>query len=164
MRASTDFDLIRQQYLADEMINRKRWQQGYDQLMNERAALAIEDAADADHEDDDLEAAWDRVLLSYDELEESTASDWEPARANWEQTAEDFRQCYLTTADVYWPGPSRPGWLQGFTDHITAQSEGWVEGMGHATHDSEGWMEGMGHATHDSEGWTEGMDEAAAKQ
>ena len=50
------------------------------------------------------------------------------------------------------------GWLQGFTDARTHESEGWLEGMGTQPTGSEGWAEGMGTKPTGSEGWAEGYN------
>jgi hypothetical protein len=142
MMDTTDFYLIKQRYLATEKAHRDWWRRGHDQLVAEGRTLSPTSPDDYRRDLDDLDIAWQRIDAAYGDLEAAEADSWEDAERRWNETAETYRRHYLRTADAYWPKTTRPSWMAGYTERLTSESEGWLEGMGHQSHDSEGWTEG----------------------
>lgn len=86
--------------------------------------------------------------------------EWRESRPAFHQRLGRFRQAFTHTGNkLHQEDQVALGWLQGFTDERTHESEGWAEGMGEQAEGSSGWVEGMGHREADSKGWAEGYDE-----
>jgi hypothetical protein len=85
----------------------------------------------------------------------------ESAYSQWRDTAVSYNEAFAhTTNDMKEYVPL--GWLQGFTDKRSLDSEGWAEGFGKRPEGSEGFAEGMGHKGKvKSKGWSEGYDQVS---
>ena len=103
-----------------------------------------------------LKLHWQQVEAKFSSMNRTDAAEWETAQTSWQETAVAYQRAFHQTADeVKKVVPL--GWLQGYTDIRTMDSEGWAEGFGHRPSGSEGWAEGMGHKENvESKGWAEG--------
>jgi hypothetical protein len=110
---------------------------------------------------DELEEKLHQAQVRLQAMLEGSPKEWYEGRDEFHERYADFRTSFVRTARQINNEDDRValGWLQGFSDERTHDSEGWVEGMGERSVDSEGWVEGMGHRTDDSKGWVEGYDE-----
>jgi len=111
----------------------------------------------------ELKLHWQQVEAKFSSMNRADAAGWEMTQTRWQETAVSYQRAFHQTADrVREIVPL--GWLQGYTDIRTMDSEGWAEGLGHRPEGSEGWAEGMGHKEDEtSKGWAEGYDRAAQK-
>ncbi|MEZ4592850.1 MAG: hypothetical protein R3D55_17150 [Chloroflexota bacterium] len=65
-------------------------------------------------------------------------AEWEQARKDWQKTAVAYQSTFHETADSLRQIVPL-GWLQGYTNLRTMDSEGWAQGLGHRPDGSEGW-------------------------
>ena len=108
-----------------------------------------------------LKLHWQQVESKFSALQQADDARRGVAYADWRDTADSYHNAFMSTArDMKEYVPL--GWLQGFTDKRTLDSEGWAEGFGKRPAGSEGFAEGMGHMREEtSKGWAEGYDKVS---
>lgn len=134
------------------------WQHGVDRLAGEVKQLKKDiqpkyekQIADLRQQLNQLEG---RLAVMKSDVASVSGNNWADAQV----ALINFAQAFDRTAYQIRDEEQIPlGWLQGFTDARTHESEGWAEGMGRQPQGSEGWAEGMGKQPTESEGWAEGM-------
>lgn len=134
------------------------WRQELNRLEQEIENFSDEAQAKFQKELAELKLNWQQVEAKFSTLKPADEDNWESERTHWEETANAYQRSFYKTADRMREIVPL-GWLQGFTDVRTLDSEGWAQGQGHRPEGSEGWAEGMGHQEKDgSKGWAEGYD------
>lgn len=105
-----------------------------------------------------LKLNWQQVEAKFSAMTRADEAEWEEARQEWQETAVAYQVAFHETADALRQIVPL-GWLQGYTNLRTMDSEGWAQGLGHRPDGSEGWAEGMGHKEKaGSEGWAQGYE------
>lgn len=156
-----EFARTKRTFLQTAQVQMDRWREAFNQLVTETHQLSAQAQAEYRKDIADLRIYWQRVETAFTDLESAHDTHWAAAKADWQKKAEEFRLAFMHAAErIQENGDLDLGWLQGFTETLTAESEGWVEGLGKQIEDTEGWTEGMGRQAEKSEGWTEGYEEA----
>lgn len=138
------------------------WREEINEMEKKVSELSGEAKAEFQEQLAKLKLHWQQLESKFSTLTQADEDQREAAYAAWRDTAVVYNNTFMTTTQgmkEYVP----LGWLQGFTDRRTQDSEGWAEGFtDEGPEDSEGWAEGMGHKGKvKSKGWAEGYDKAS---
>ncbi|MBK7896297.1 MAG: hypothetical protein IPJ90_15765 [Anaerolineaceae bacterium] len=76
-----------------------------------------------------LKLNWQQVEAKFSTMTRADEAAWEQARQDWQETAVAYQTAFHKTADeIRQLVPL--GWLQGYTNLRTMDSEGWAQGVG----------------------------------
>ncbi|MAU01923.1 MAG: hypothetical protein CL608_32705 [Anaerolineaceae bacterium] len=138
------------------------WREEINEMEKKVSELSGEAKAEFQEQLTKLKLHWQQLESKFSALMQANDDQREAAYADWRDTAVSYNNTFMSTTHEmkeYVP----LGWLQGFTDRRTQDSEGWAEGFTErGPEDSEGWAEGMGHKGKvKSKGWAEGYDKVS---
>ncbi|MEZ4594937.1 MAG: hypothetical protein R3D55_27910 [Chloroflexota bacterium] len=142
--------------LAEEKM--AQWRKELNRLAQEIDELSDDVRAEYFRQLAALKLNWQQVEAKFSAMTRAGEAEWEQARKDWQETAVAYQSTFHETADSLRQIVPL-GWLQGYTNLRTMDSEGWAQGLGHRPDGSEGWAEGMGHKEQvGSRGWAEGYE------
>jgi hypothetical protein len=156
-----EINLTNEYTMAMERAMRKHlggWQNGIERLEDELTPFTKEVQMKYREQIAQLKRQLQDLKTRYTAMVEGGDDELLKGQSLFQGRLTSFRESFLETARrIAQEDEKAPlGWLQGFTEERTQESEGWVEGMGKRAQNSEGWAEGMGMQGHESKGWAEG--------
>lgn len=136
----------------------EEWREEINELEEKLSELSGEAQTEYEKQLAKLKVSWQQLETKFSTLQRVDDTQRSAVYADWRDTAVAYNNAFMRTAnDIKEFVPL--GWLQGFTDKRTMDSEGWAEGFGKRPAGSEGFAEGIGHRGEEtSKGWAEGYD------
>jgi hypothetical protein len=106
------------------------WQNGIDQLEVELKRFTKETQITYREKIDQLNRQLQELKTRYTAMIEGGDAEWMKGQSQFQEKLTRFRQAFLETAQSIAREDDKVplGWLQGFTEERTLESEGWAEG------------------------------------
>jgi hypothetical protein len=160
-KTTNETNLTNEYTMAMEQSMRKHldgWQNGIERLEDELTHFTKEIQMTYREQIDQLKRQLHELKTRHKAMVEGGDDELLKGQSLFQQRLTAFRESFLENARRIADEDEKVplGWLQGFTEERTQESEGWAEGLGKRAQGSEGWAEGMGDQGDESKGWVEG--------